>query len=416
MSESKRPANVLYCESNMDGTIGGSHYCLLHLVESLDRTRFCPIVMFKQHHALIPTFEKVADTMVQIPYEPVRWGERGSTFIMWPIAMARRAVNVLQFIQTVAQRVLFLKNNRIALVHQNNSITRHREWMCAAWLAGVPCIASERGLNEVYGPLDRLYARTLAIIIPMSKWIMNHMVERKVSPNNIRVMYDGIDPSSITITQAAESIRDAYSLRPEQPIVGIVGNIREWKGQETVVRALLEVVKVHPEVVCFFVGAATAGDKDYADRMQVTIRESGLEANVRFTGYQSNPANFVNMMSFVIHASILPEPFGMVVLEAMAQRKAVIGSRAGGVIEMVIEGVTGYTFPPGDAATLAAHMIRLLNEPDRTAEMGEAGYKRLSDFFTLRRYMDEIHATYDALLKKEPVPETLGIAYDSAGQ
>lgn len=416
MSEFKSPANVLYCESNMDGTIGGSHYCLLHLVESLDRTRFRPIVMFKQHHALIPTFEKVADTMVQIPYEPVRWGEGGGTFIMWPIAMARRAVNVLQFIRTVAQRVSFLKNNRIALVHQNNSITRHREWMCAAWLVGVPCVASERGLNEVYSLLDRLYARTLALIIPMSQWIMNHMVERKVSPDNMRVMYDGIDPSAIAITQTAESLRDIYGIRPEQPVVGIVGNIREWKGQETVVRALREVVKVHPEVVCFFVGAATVGDKNYADRMQAMIRESALESNVRFTGYQSNPANFVNMMRFVVHASILPEPFGMVVLEAMAQRKAVIGSRAGGVIEMVIEGVTGYTFPPGDAAMLASHMIRLLNEPGRTVEMGEAGHERLINSFTLRRYMDEIHATYDALLRKEPVPAKLGIAYESTAR
>ena len=75
-------------------------------------------------------------------------------------------------------------------------------------------------------------------------------------------------------------------------------------------------------------GAATEGDKPYQDRLDALIDEAGIAANVRFTGYQPDPASFVNMMRFVLHASVQPEPFGMVVLEAMAQRKPVIGSPA----------------------------------------------------------------------------------------
>lgn len=404
------PVNVLYCESNMDGTIGGSHYCLLHLVENLDRTRFRPIVVFFEQHALIPAFQKVAETIIRTPYAPVRWSSGKATLTTWPLVLARRVVNLVKFVLAVAEHISFLKRHRIALVHQNNSITRHRVWMCAALLARVPCVASERGLNSSYNVWDRFYAATLALIIPMSRWIMDHLVERGVSPGNIRVMYDGVDPDAITITQSPEALRQAYGIRPEQVVVGIVGNIREWKGQETVVRALIEVVKVHPEVVCMFVGAATPGDKAYADRLHMMIEEAGIKRNVRFTGYQSNPANFVNIMRFVIHASVLPEPFGMVVLEAMVQRKAVIGSRAGGVIEMVVEGVTGYTFPPGDTAMLSIHMLELLGNPELAARMGEAGYERLIRLFTLRRYMEEIHASYDAILREQPVPKQIGIA------
>lgn len=175
-------------------------------------------------------------------------------------------------------------------------------------------------------------------------------------------------------------------------------------------QALIEVVKVHPDVVCFFVGAAAACDQVYADRLHTLIRKAGIEANVRFTGYQRNPADFVNLMTVVIHASVQPEPFGMVVLEAMAQRKAVIGSRAGGVIEMVVEENTGYTFPPGDSAILSARIIELLSNPARAAQMGEEGYKRLMSSFTLQRYMDEIHAAYRAILNRRPLPSNIGLS------
>jgi glycosyltransferase involved in cell wall biosynthesis len=188
----------------------------------------------------------------------------------------------------------------------------------------------------------------------------------------------------------------------------MVGNIREWKGQETVVRALIHVVKVRPDLVFFFVGAATPGDRAYKDKLDQLIREAGIEGNVRFTGYQQQVPNFVKMMDFVIHASIQPEPFGMVVLEAMAQHKPVIGSRAGGVIEMVVEGETGYTFPPGDSNMLAARMLELLKDPALCRRMGERGYRRLTSTFTMSTYMNQIHAYYAAILDNAPVPADIG--------
>ena len=68
------PVNVLYCESNVDGTIGGSHYCLLYLVENLDRRAFTPIVRFYEDHALVPRFRDAAETIVQPRRPPVSWG------------------------------------------------------------------------------------------------------------------------------------------------------------------------------------------------------------------------------------------------------------------------------------------------------------------------------------------------------
>lgn len=403
MSAGRNQANVLFCESNADGTIGGSHYCLLYLVENLDRSAFTPTVTFYENHALVPRFSASAETLVVPMTNTMKAG----------FGPLRRGVNLLKFMRRVFSLRSFLKQRKIALLHQNNSVTRHHDWMLAALMAGVPYVAHERGINPSYSWLDRRLSRAAALVVPMSCAIMDHMVARGVPGDNIRVLYDGLDPDRVKAARTPEALRAEYGVRPDQQVIGIVGNVREWKGQETVVRALIDVLKVRPDTVCFFVGAASAHDAEYQSRLNKMIADAGIEANVRFTGYQPDPASFVNMMSVVIHASIQPEPFGMVVLEAMAQRKPIIGSRAGGVVEMVVDGHTGYTFPPGDSRELATRLIELLRDPARAREMGEAGYQRLIASFTIRQYMDGIHEVYRSVLARRPIPGGIGIAAGS---
>ncbi len=404
VSKRDRRINVLYCDSNTDGTVGGSHYCLLYLVRHLDRSRFNPTVLFYDNHALVPQFAALAETIVHPKNAPVRWRASGAArWLAPPAAVAQRAVNLSKLVRDIARHVSFLREHEIDLVSLNNSITRHHDWIIATALTGTPCIVHERGLPR-YNAVDGFFGRRVALIAAMSRWIGRAMVEQGVSADNIRVMYDGLDPAAFTVAESSDEVRHAWNVRPDQPVVGIVGNVRHWKGQEVVVRALIDVVERHPDVVCFFVGAATVEDKPYMDGIEALIAKAGIRANVRFTGYQANVPSLVVLMRFLIHASVEPEPFGMVVLEAMAMRKAVVGSRAGGVVEMVIEGETGYTFPPGDAQALAGHMLDLLGDPAKADRMGERGHQRLVSHFSVQHYMATVHDAYEAVLAGRTVP------------
>lgn len=403
MTASTVPTRVLYCESSADGTIGGSHYCLLYLIQHLDRSRFEPLAIFYEPHALLARFQATTETIVHARDTPVQWGRSG---VLRPFA---RAMNLLKFGGAVISHVALLRRHRIGLLHLNNSITRHQDWMLAARLAGVPCIVHERGLSESYSARDRAHARDVDLIIPMSAWIRDHMIAQGIDGRNIRVMYDGLDPASVTVTRSAEEMRTTWQVPAGAPVIGIVGNIRPWKGQETVARAVVEIARTVPDVVCFFVGATTPDDEAYLAGMKSLLAAAGCERNVRFTGYQKDVPNFINMMEVLIHASVDPEPFGMVVLEGMAQRKPVIGSRAGGPVEMILEGETGFTFPPGDAGELAARVLELLGDRERRGRMGGRGYDRLINEFTMSRYMENIHATYQAVLARRPVPPGIGL-------
>jgi mannosyltransferase len=100
----------------------------------------------------------------------------------------------------------------------------------------------------------------------------------------------------------------------------------------------------------------------------------------------------------------------MVVLEAMGMRKPLIGSRAGGVPEMVVEGVTGYTYPPGNDEELAQRVDELLRDPAKAKAMGEKAHARVVADFSVAAYADQVEAFYDEILAGrrplagEPIP------------
>jgi glycosyltransferase involved in cell wall biosynthesis len=395
---------VLYCESNVDGTIGGSHYCLLYLIENLDQTRFEPIVIFYQDHPLVARFRESAETLVldkPTPFTlgPLRRGfHRRQPILALPLTFVQRSINFAGWVALVRRYVRFLRERNIRIVHLNNSIIRHHDWMAAALTSGTPCIAHERGINRSYSAASRFFSKRMHGVISMSKSIRDFMVAGKVDDTNIHVIYDGINPAKLRREKDADAVRAQLGLSTDRPVIGIVGNVRHWKGQEVVIKAAARLVDRHPTLACLIVGATAPVDQPYEDRLRALVRERGLESNVIFCGYQKFPADFVNVMDVVVHASVEPEPFGMVVLEAMGMRKPLIGSRAGGVPEMVVEGVTGFTFPPGDDETLASRLDELLRDPARARAMGEAGHDRVVRDFSVEKYADEVEAFYDDLL------------------
>jgi hypothetical protein len=126
----------------------------------------------------------------------------------------------------------------------------------------------------------------------------------------------------------------------------------------------------------------------------------GLSDRVFLTGYRANVADYVNALDVVIHASILPEPFGRVVLEGMALRKPVIGTRAGGVPDIIEDGTTGLLYTPGDDAALADCIARLVEDAKLRGSMGEAGYDRLVERFSVRRNVESTQQLYVSVMRE----------------
>jgi glycosyltransferase involved in cell wall biosynthesis len=106
----------------------------------------------------------------------------------------------------------------------------------------------------------------------------------------------------------------------------------------------------------------------------------------------------------VCHATRVPEPFGMVIVEAMAQRRPVVATRGGGPSEIVVDGVTGLLVAPDDARAMAEAMVRLAGDAAFRREAGEAGLRRTSEKFSATAYAERLVRRLDAVAAGASVP------------
>lgn len=395
---------ILYCEGNLDSSVGGSHFSLFYLVELLNKTRYEPVIVFHRENRLIPMYRQAGlDTRI-FPYRSALRLASGlkrtrglGRFLQLPL----NAVNILRMIVWPGLRCArYLIANRIDLVHLNNTIVRNHHWMLGALLARVKCISHERGINENISWISRVFARSLAAIVCISVSVRDNLQAQGIGSSRLVIVYNGLDPEKVRVRVESTEIKRRYGIAATSPVVGIVGNIKEWKGQDVVVRALGHVRARWPDIRCFLVGDTNV-DPGYEERLRTLVRQQALQDNILFTGYQSNVADFLNVMDIVIHASVSPEPFGRVLLEAMAMKKPVIGSRGGAIPEILQEGVTGFMFTPGDDAGLAHSMVLLLEDKDRARAMGEAGYLRAAQEFGIRRNVQKTEALYARLFSPD---------------
>jgi len=383
---------ILYVEGNVDGTIGGSYYSLLYLVSGLDRSRYQPMVVFARDNPLVARFQAAgAQVMLHAPPRP--------TVLPGPLRLLAKGINFVRGM--VAEPLLLaslLRRERIALVHLNNSIIRNHPWMVAARIAGIPCITHERGINAAFPRRAVVLAKRLTAIICISRAVHENFQSLGLGHLRLVTIHNGLDPAEMKVTRSAAEIRLELGVGPQQRLIGIVGNIKPWKGQEVVIRAMSALKDRHPDLVCLLLGDNSPDDARYRDHIANLIHDIGLDGRVIVTGFRADVANYVNALEIQVHASVNPEPFGRVLLEGMALGKPLVASGGGAVPEIVVDGVTGLLFEPGNSSALATCLGQLLADPGRAATMGAAGRRRLETEFSIQHNVQATQAVYLGIL------------------
>lgn len=396
-----KPIKIAYCEHNVDGTVGGSYYSLLYLVKGLDRARYEPIVIFYTHHSLLSAFRDAGVETHVWPQPPAfSFGATARGWLRPPLLLLQKGLNVLRtFVIPAVVRVWFLRRRGVHIVHLNNSVLYNHDWMLAAKLAGRTCVTHERGINDRFPRAARYFGRRLDAVICISEAVRQNMRNRGADFRNLVTIHNGLDPEALRVQSSPEALRAEHGLTADHRAVCMIGNIKAWKGQDTLMRAMDKVRRVCPAVRCILVGDTSPSDREYESMLRALVGSLGLDGYVIFAGFRKNVADYLMMCDVMVHASVLPEPFGRVILEGMACRKPVIGSRAGAIPEIIEEGKTGLTFPPGDAERLADALIAVVTDPAQAQRMGQRGYDRLVRHFHIGRNVEATQRTYESLLR-----------------
>jgi glycosyltransferase involved in cell wall biosynthesis len=183
---------------------------------------------------------------------------------------------------------------------------------------------------------------------------------------------------------------------------GLVATYARWKGHETVLDAAKIVATEEPElpVRWYIIGGPiylTAAQYSEAE-LRAGAEARGIADRVGFIPFQSDTAGIYRSLDAVVHASTLPEPFGLTVAEAMACGRAVIVSAAGGALELFEEGRDGLGVQPGDANAIATSVKRLALDPELRAKIGSAARLTTEKRFDAIDYRLHLMEVYRAVV------------------
>jgi glycosyltransferase involved in cell wall biosynthesis len=151
------------------------------------------------------------------------------------------------------------------------------------------------------------------------------------------------------------------------------------------------------------VGAPLFGEQDYEQELKRMVKQLSLQKRVRFLGFRSDVPELMKAVDIVVHVPIAPEPFGRIIVEAMLAQRPVIASRAGGVVEIVEDNVSGLLIEPGDAQALANSVTALLADSSLYDRLAEAGHTRALVHFSLPPMITKIRSVIHGVAESSRV-------------
>jgi glycosyltransferase involved in cell wall biosynthesis len=388
---------ILFIESNRDSTVGGSYYSLLYLMQGLNKSKYELHIIFCQDNMLVPEFRKVTPHVYINNFGPSQSIpiKTPGDVIKWPY----RVLDKLLLKQIKLKRII--DEIKPDLVHLNNGYACMHEWMLACYLFGIKVLAHDRGTEYPCNIQTKVFVRLLDVIMCVSDSFKDNVVRQHLKPKRIRRVYDGIRVDSFQDVDpsAGDKIKKEFGIEDGQFSVGIVGNIIRWKGQLVVLRAIKQVKKIIPNIKCLIIGKVAQRSEDYKKELDDYVRDNDLGKNIIFTGFRTDIPSILSVLNILIHASVDPEPFGLVILEGMAMRKPVIATKLGGPAEIVLQNETGLLVPSNDPESMADAIIYCLSNSDESRKMGERGRQRFIEMFSSDKMVEETEKVYEEIFQ-----------------
>jgi glycosyltransferase involved in cell wall biosynthesis len=215
----------------------------------------------------------------------------------------------------------------------------------------------------------------------------------------VQTIYNAVDTAVFSSCGASvdlDSLSGFPSSNGRIVKVGMLATLARWKGHETFLRAISLLPPDLP-LRGYIVGDAiyqTDGSQYSVEELKAVAQKLGIADRVAFTGFVEEPAPIMRALDIVVHASTEPEPFGLVIAEAMACGRAVIVSETGGAAELIEDGMNALAHQPGDAAQLAQRIKELATDAQLRARLGAAGRVTAEQRFDRARLAAELIPIY----------------------
>ncbi len=271
----------------------------------------------------------------------------------------------------------FILQNRIDIVHARSRVPG---WIAYLATRGMRAqfVTTAHGAYRAHA-LSRVMGWGEKVIVP-STAIWDRMArEFSVPESRLCLIPRGVDLKRFCALQRPR-------IPAEGPVcVGMVGRVTPIKGHEVFLRALALARQRQPRLRGLIVGDAPEGRIEIKQRLEALALELGLQGHVDFQPARPDVENVYARLDMLVMASVVPESFGRVLVEAQAAGIPVIASALGGILDIIEDGRTGTLFPAGDAAALAGAMLDAAAHPEKARAMADAAWQKAERLFTIEQ-------------------------------
>jgi glycosyltransferase involved in cell wall biosynthesis len=256
-----------------------------------------------------------------------------------------------------------------------------------------PLVASRRVDFRLAGnSFSRWKYRQVTRFIAASGAIRDILVEDGIPAGEVTVVHDGIDVAKVQGLPRLDAHVEFW-LPHGVPLVMNVGALVGHKGQAHLIDAMPLVMREVPDAHLVILG-----EGELRTPLERQLKDLHLERVVRMPGFREDVLSLMKSADLVAMSSVT-EGLGSAVLDAMAMGLAVVGTRAGGIPEVVVHGETGLLVPPGEPKPLAAAIVRLLKDPELRSRYGQAGQARVEKHFGVDALVEGTLAVYRELAR-----------------
>jgi glycosyltransferase involved in cell wall biosynthesis len=267
-----------------------------------------------------------------------------------------------------------------------------RKFVDKPWIAYVHGWTDEDWKIRVYNRLDKFLLKFPDRVVAVSKELASKLYPLEIQERKIKIIYNAVYEKGMPEGSPPLEVRKEFNVPEGDKLLGVIGRLSPEKGQIYFLQAFSKVIEIFPQVTALIVGEGPDEKKlkEYCALKKLTSR-------VIFTGYQKDITSIYKSLDLVVLPS-LSEGMPIVALEGMLFEKLVIGTKVGGMPEVIMDRKTGILVPPEDPASLARAILELLTDESKGITLTENARKFVLENFSLEQRVKSIVELYREIL------------------
>jgi len=389
---------IMFVESGTTG-YGGSYQSLYQTINILNPKKFQPIVVFFNETFI---YEKLIKKGVECYYVKDVLYSGGNTLkkkLFWKLDSA--VLKIIPFFSvtaeyfihffTIQKLISLARRKRVDLIHLNTQLSRDFFGLFVAKSLSVPCVIHLRSfksakMNKYKADyVNKINTRYIAI----SNQIKKHWNNEGLSSHYFETIYNIFQPYQLDEISSNEiplmTDYDGYKII-------YVGRFADFKGIPFLIDTFYQLIIDNYDARLYLVG-----DGDEESKIRKKVSALNLEEHVIFFGYQKNTSSYIKNADLLVLPSN-NEPFGRVLLEAMYIGTPAIGTKSGGIPEIIEDGINGLLVDYGDIEALKKSIIIILKNEQVRRGIIKEGYETINSKFCVETYQEKLENVYDTLL------------------